>query len=330
MKIKIGVIGVGRIGSQWDEGVIGYPPRTHVGAILQAEKFQLCAVCDTNVTNLARFADDWKLHIPLYDSVSIMLKEQPFDVISVVVPTVAHYPVLKEVMKCKPKVVFCEKPFCGDMQEADEIYRLSKELNVVFSVNYHRRWDEKIRKLKIHTDALTVPCHVNVLYKKGLFNYGSHMVNLLLYLFGSVKSVFSEPLSSHQQKINDPSISSILNFQSGLQVTMKGLDDVSYELFDLDVFYPGEKLHLEMGGYVIDRYKAVNDLYFRDYTNLSISENMFSRGPVHGLTGAYKEIEDYILHGFPCNVNNAETAIQTLKILEAIKASAQNNRLIYL
>jgi predicted dehydrogenase len=330
VKIRAGIIGLGGVGSKWDQGMVCYPPRTHVGAILQADNLELKAVCDSSDVNRAKFVEDWNLNLPVYASVSEMLSTESFDVVGVVVPTDCHFSVLSEVLKSRPKVVLCEKPFCKTVSEAEKIFNLSKEMSAVLSVNYHRRWDEKIRKIKAWTDTKGIPRHVSVLYKKGLLNYGSHLANLLLFLFGPVESVLSDVLPEGQKNANDPSISSMLNFRSGLQVVVKGLDDVDYELCDIDIFYPDTKLHIEMGGYIIDMYKAVNNLYFEDYVNLDRCDDVFCKGPLNGLTGAYKEIEDFILHGVPCKVNTAEVAIETLKVLGAMKASAESNKLIHL
>lgn len=330
MKIKAGIIGLGRIGSQWDKGMIYCHPQTHVGAILQSDNLELKAVCDSSAINRAKFVADWNLHLPIYGSVSEMLEAESFDVISVAVPADSHFSVLSEVLKSKPKMVFCEKPFCKTVSEAEIISNLSKEMSVVLSVNYHRRWDEKIRKVKAWTDEMGPPRHVSVLYKKGLLNYGSHIANLLLFLFGPVESVLSDALSEGQKNAEDPSISSILNFRSGLKVVVKGLDDVDYELCDIDIFYPNTKLHIEMGGYIIDMYKAVNNLYFENYINLDRCDGVFSKGPVSGLNAAYKEIENCLLRGTPCDVNAASSAIETLKVLEAMRVSAESNKSIYL
>lgn len=329
MKIKTAVIGLGRIGSQWDEGVLRDSPRTHVGAILKNEQFELSAVCDINRIHRNKFIENWKLQIPIYDSVKEMLKNSCFDVVTVAVPTTVHQRILKDVLKSCPKVVFIEKPFCSSFAEANEIYCLAKELNVVLAVNYHRRWDEKIHKLKIMLDTMkSIPSHVNILYRKGLLNYGSHIVNLLLYLFGSIESVLSEPIRGASSKLEDPSISSILYFKSGLQVTMKGLDDVNYELFDIDIYYPNRKFRIEMGGYIIEVYDIARDLYYKDYMNLKIIEGLFPKREIYGMVASYKEIEEYILYKKPCNTNSAEIALQTLKVLDAIRGSAMNQHAI--
>jgi predicted dehydrogenase len=329
MKIRSGVIGLGRIGSKWDEGVLSDPPRTHIGALLQNNRFRLCAVSETNSANRTKFMEEWKLKIPVYESVAEMLKEERLDVITVAVPASEHYSVLKDVVKSRPKVVYCEKPFCNSALEAKEISDLARDLNVIIMVNYHRRWDEKIKNLKAKIDGISsVPRHVSVFYRKGLLNYGSHIVNLLLFYFGSIESVISETIPAVSDQFADPSISSILNFKSGLRVTMKGLDDVNYELFDVDIYYPDIKFHIEMGGYIVDMYKAVSDVYFKDYINLKVIEGCFSKGEVCGMMAAYKEIEEFIMNSKPCNTNNAYSALQTLQVLDAIRSSAINQHIV--
>lgn len=330
MKIKAGVIGLGRIGSQWDHGELRDPPLTHVGAILQDEKFQLCAVCDNDTGNRERFAREWKLDIPIYSSPSAMLEREKLDVICVATPASSHYSIMKEAIASEPNTIFCEKPYCSNASEAQEICRLMKIHGVAVSVNYHRRWDERINALKTQMDSMPPPSHVEVVYGKGLLNYGSHIVNLLLLLFGPVSNVVSFPLSLHQKQMDDPSVSSMLTFESGLQVALRGLDDVHYDLFDMDIYYPEMKVRLESGGYLFEVYEAVKDSRIKGYTHLRGNREKSSAGPVHGLKGAYKEIHDSVLNGISCRVSTAEAALQTLKILDAMRASSLNEKPIEL
>jgi len=328
MKIKTGIIGLGRIGSQWDCGVSCYPPRTHVGAIMQTDTFQLSAVCDIDAAHRERFAREWKLDIPTYSSLSEILENEKLDVICVAVPASSHCSIMKQVIKSRPKVIFCEKPFCINALEAQEILSLSREHGVDITVNYHRRWDERIKCLITQADNLMTPSHVEVLYGKGLLNYGSHIVNLLLGMFGSVRNVLSQPLSLQQEQMDDPSVSSILTFESDLKVVLKGLDDVSYDLFDMDIYYQEMKVRLESGGFLLEFHDAVKDSRIECYTHLRKNEEMSSTGAVHGITGAYREIQSCVLNGTPCRASTAEIALQTLTVMDAIRLSALNGQLV--
>lgn len=322
MKIKAGVIGLGRIGSQWDRGVLCYPPRTHVGAILQADQFQLSAVCDMDAGNRDRFAREWKLDIPVYSSFSAMLESEKLDVICVATPASSHYSIMKEAIASRPNVIFCEKPYCRNASEAQEICAMLEKNGVAVSVNYHRRWDERINALNARVNNMSTPCHVEVVYGKGLLNYGSHIVNLLLHLFGSVTNIVSIPLSICQKHMDDPSISSILTFESGLRVVLRGMDDVNYDLCDMDIYYPDMRMRLESGGYVLEVHEAVKDSRIEGYTHLCKNSEQSSTGPIYGLTGAYEEICDSVLSGMPCKISTAEAALQTLRILDAMRLSS--------
>jgi len=328
MKIKTGIIGLGRIGSHWDNGILCAHPRSHVGAILQNENFKLSAACDSSNANRTRFENEWKLNIPTYSSVEEMLEREQLEVITVAVPAPVHYPVLKAAVKSRPRIIFCEKPFCASVSEAGEICDSAEKEGIILLVNYHRRWDENIRALKKKLDAMpSIPEHVSVFYRKGLLNYGSHLVNLLMFFFGPVVSVKSMPVSG-EPDLDDPSVSSTFHFQSGLEISMIGIDSVKYELFDIDIYYSECRFRLEFGGYVIEEQKVVKDLYFKDYVNLKSCEERSFRGEILGLPGAYREISDCIVTGRPCITNTAFSAVQTLKVLDAIRESARNGKII--
>lgn len=330
MKIRTGVIGLGRIGSQWDCGALNRPPRTHVGTIIQTKNMRLCAVCDVDEENRKRFVREWNLDIPVYSSITAMAEKEELDVVAVATTPSSHYAIIKELFTYAPKIIFCEKPFCSNELEAGEIYQMSKEQGVGILVNYHRRWDKRISAIKEQVSDMLPPRYVQVLYGKGLLNYGSHAVNLLLHLFGRVKSVHAVMLSPDQKKMNDPSMSAIVTFESGLQVMLKGLDEVVYDLFEVDIYYPQMKIHLGAGGFVIDLHEAIEDSMIAGYTHLQKNHDRCSSEPVHGLAYAYEEIQNCVLSGTPYRMSEAETALQTLKILDAIKMSARNGQCIEL
>lgn len=331
MKIKAAVIGLGRIGSRYDQGRLEYPPRSHVGAILQSDSFQLSAVSDNDPVNGKHFLSDWNLAVPLFSSVAEMLSADNYDVVTIAVPTARHYAVLEEVIASRSKVVFCEKPFCSNAGEAQAIVRLSEVNGVQVAVNYHRRWDKKIRALKNEFDLLGKPSRVEITYMKGLYNYGSHIVDLLNYFFGPVNKVHSEPLTEKQHNLPDPSVSALISYNTGMKAYLTGIDDVDYELFDVDVYYPRLKYRIEMGGYKIRRFIAREDLFFPGYVNLEEEKPVFPDGPVHGLSRAYREIERYIHEEadklITCTAGNA---LNVNKTLDAILLSAVSGKEINL
>ena len=321
--IRAAIIGLGRIGSGFDAGIKSGPPRTHTGAILQTSDFDLTAASDSSPGNRAAFRSQWGLPAPVYATAKELFEHGPYDVVTVATPAESHADIIQAALALGPRVIFCEKPFCGSVEDARKTAESAKKKGIPILVNYHRRWDPKIRALRERLAGLGAPRRVNVVYRKGLFNYGSHIVDLLEYLFGPIVGVAAEPLTPRQGAMEDPSISARLRFQTGFDAAMIGIDDVQYDLFDVEMFFDGCKFSLEMGGYKIRYYVGREGLYFPAYINLAETPCGLPDGPVSGLLQAYSEIREHLLQGSQLSTGLADSAIRASAVLDAIRSSAQ-------
>ena len=339
---RAAVIGLGRVGSQYDEGQLVSAPRSHVGAILGSHEFQLAAACDSCSAARSQFEQDWCPRAPAFANLGEALSGGPLDVVAVAVPTAEHYDVLCLVLPHKPRAIFCEKPFCASSTEAEEVLRIANQSEVLVLANYHRRWDRRLAALKRELADKGPPVKVVVNYCKGLWNYGSHVVDLLAYLFGPVQAVHSATLDARHSDRDDPSYSAILKLQGGADAHLIGHDDVDYELFEVEAYYSKELVRIESGGQEIRVFQASQDRYFKGYANLAEVPVAFGNAPVHGLSDAYADLAAY-LSGAPRlgarrqpgrwlgpegrasakASSTGESAIATLRILEAIQRAAR-------
>jgi len=305
-------------------------PRSHMAAILANANFKLVAACDTDKKKISQWRSDWRMKCPTYSSVSKMLSSTYCDVIVLAAPADIQSRLLKLIIQKKPKIIFCEKPFCFREGDARSIQILAKKNRVPIVINYQRRFDDKIRKLKNYIGHQKTPFHITVTYYKGLYNYGSHLIDLLVFLFGKIVMVCSEPVGPWQDRRKDPSVSAVLFFTSGFKANFIGIDKVNYELCEVEIFFQNQKYLIEMGGYAIRKQTARKSLYFKDYVNLKKSEPLLLKGPINGLTNAYKEISRYIRTGKSAISCVADDAIYNHKILKAIVTSAQTGKAIHL
>src|SRR4051812_49143064 len=112
-RIRIAVVGLGKIGSQLDGGRPRKGlSRTHVGNILAHPRFDLVGVCDSDPKNLRKFRADWGLElVPAFRSARAMLQATAPQVTVIAAPTSAHFSLLKEALRHRPRLIVCEKPF---------------------------------------------------------------------------------------------------------------------------------------------------------------------------------------------------------------------------
>ena len=324
-KIRTVLVGLGSIGSQNDQGKISQFPLSHVGALFQNPAFELIAAVDPDPARQKTFRLDWPGNVPLLSSIDDVLIPPEFDLLIVASPTNTHFPILYKVLTQKKlKAVFCEKPFCSVLNETQQIFHEAEMQGIPIVVNYQRRWDSKIAGFRQEMWSYGTPIDVQVVYNKGLYNYGSHIIDLMVSIWGSVVSVRADGLKSPELYEEDPSLSVTLEFQSGFCGRLNGCDEVNYDLCDMDVSFQNCRFHLEAGGYRIIKFDGVLDLHFPGYCHLRESESGYANGPVHGLNKAYEEIGVYLQGGAIPTTSTGNNALHVAEVLDAIRRSAED------
>lgn len=121
---KIGVFGVGHLG------------QIHCKCINESEKAELCGIYDVNILHAKEVAT--KLGVPFFEKPEQLLSI--CDIADVVCTTTHHYEMAKLAMT-HHKPVFIEKPVTATVEEAEELLRLSKELQIPVQVGHVERFN---------------------------------------------------------------------------------------------------------------------------------------------------------------------------------------------
>jgi len=130
-KIKVGVIGVGHLGSH------------HARIYSQLPETELAGVYDINQEKSQKVAAD--LGIKNYDSQESLLQE--VEAASIAVPTSAHFQVAKEVLQRKIDCLI-EKPVTQTVSQAQELIKLSEKQNLILQVGHIERFNPAVLALK--------------------------------------------------------------------------------------------------------------------------------------------------------------------------------------
>ena len=138
MKIyKAGIIGCGQIAGGYNANCQLGESLTHACSYNQIDQVELIAACDPDLSKRKAFAKKWKISNVFSDTTE-MLNKMDLDIVSICSPTEYHIDAFKDIAKTKTvKGIFCEKPLAYDLQEAYDIFNISKKYTV--SVNYFRR-----------------------------------------------------------------------------------------------------------------------------------------------------------------------------------------------
>ena len=128
--VKIGIVGVGKLGS------------FHCNAISQLTMAELSGIYDTDEPRKLEIAK--KFQCTPFESTEQLIESS--DVVGVIVPTVSHVDVVKMALQAG-KPVFVEKPIATTVDEGEEIASLADEYNLPVQVGHIERFNPAIRAL---------------------------------------------------------------------------------------------------------------------------------------------------------------------------------------
>ncbi len=134
-RLKIGIIGAGRIGSLHAKNITTEIPEGEVVAI--ADIFEDAA---------KRVAGE--LGIPnAYKDYRYILDDKDIDAVFICTSTDTHAKLIKEASDAK-KDIFCEKPIALNLEEIDEALSRVKENNVILQIGFNRRFDPSFARVR--------------------------------------------------------------------------------------------------------------------------------------------------------------------------------------
>jgi predicted dehydrogenase len=143
--------------------------------------------------------------VPAFDSLAD-LAAAGAQAVAISTPAATHIPLLREAIELGLAVV-CDKPFALDAEEAREAVAAAEAAGVVLSVYQNRRWDSDLLTVRrlIDSGALGTVTLLESSFERyspdvpvpvaggGIVrDFGSHLVDQALLLFGPVARVYGE------------------------------------------------------------------------------------------------------------------------------------------
>lgn len=135
--LNVAVIGVGSMG------------RNHARVLATLPNVNLVAVADVDPSALYKVARTYRAEP--YTDYRAMLDKEQLDLVSLVVPTVLHYPLAKEIIG-RGVHVFVEKPLTLNVQEGTELIAAAKEKKVKLAVGHIERFNPAVSEMKRRLD----------------------------------------------------------------------------------------------------------------------------------------------------------------------------------
>lgn len=320
---KAAVIGCGNIGASISNYNKAVQPGTHAGAYLANKNTRLAALVEKNFERLNYLKFNFP-NIPLYTDADKMFKEIKPDIVSITVPTSFHYENVLLASRYKCPVIFCEKPISFNLEEAKKMISACKMSDSVLLINHTRHFDPIIKKWskKIKKGFLGRIYQGNAFYYNGLFNNGTHIIDLLRMFLGEPISVSMRYNQITSNDGKDQNIDGIIIFKNNAVVTLQSLSR-NYGYFGFRLF--GEKGMIDFDKLCYEtavRKKIKNQNYKGFY---ELSQDIVREGaPRSFMASAINHAVLYLKKRIK-PISTGEDGLVVLKILLAIKLSADNN-----
>lgn len=248
-KIKGAIIGLGKMGL------------SHAAIVGAHPDVDLEAVCDTSSLVLSVF--NKFSTVKTFTDYKEMVGKESLDFILIATPTRFHYNMVKYALE-QGLHVFCEKPFTLTTLQGKELVELSSRKGLVNQIGYHNHFIGTFRELKrlLQAEVLGELVHftgeaygpVVVKEKVGtwrskpeegggcLFDYASHVINLIQEIIGRPIKVSGSQLKSVYSKGVEDAVYGTLFLDSGVSgILSVNWSDETYRKMSTSISVQGKK-----------------------------------------------------------------------------------------
>lgn len=271
-RYKVGIIGAGKISSQFDE------PKsknvlTHAHAYSLHSGFEICGFVDLDDEKARAASLRWGGKA--YRTIAELLSREQPEIISICTPDESHAKVVKQLEGKNIIGGILEKPLAVDLAGARAIAASPLVKKGKFVVNYSRLFVPEFQNLRQNYQNGVYGRLVAATgyYGKGLIHNGSHMISLLSWLFGKI--VVLKKLSViNDFSAADTSVSAVLQFSTGTNGVLHAVDSRSYTMFELDLLFEKARVRMIDGGHKLEIYGIEKSKRYKGYTVMSLKETI--------------------------------------------------------
>lgn len=269
MTFRAGIVGCGRIGSEFDDDPKRNQMSTHAGAYSAVDEVELVAACDMDTDKLQKCGKRWQIQ-SLYPDLEEMLKSETLDILSICTWNSTHLDSVEKAVGSGVRAIFCEKPIADSLISADRIIELCNHKGVILQIDHQRRFDKFHQEVRtfLKNGKLGRIQQVNFYYTAGIANTGSHMFDLLRFFFGDVEWAQAVYGQSESSNPNDPNIDGMVKFRSGAFCAIQACDVQEFLIFEMDCIGTKGRLNLTHSGFDLEFYEVREGNLFSGYKEI--------------------------------------------------------------
>ena len=315
---RVGLIGLGRIGSAVDEGRAEVT-LSHAAAYENVLGRAVVAAADPDGGSRARFARARGVSAVYADYLD-MFESESLDVVSLCTPSTVRREVIEQAIACGVRAILCEKPLAATPGEAEAIRDHVSASGIQLVVNYTRRWDPVVVRLResLRAGRIGEVQAVTGWYTKGIIHNGTHWLDLVNYLLtGAPQPVrvlgrVADDMEVHGNATVHAQLSLSLNGRT-IPVFIHGADHRSYAIFEVEILGTMGSVALkDLGRRLIVR-TAGPDTEFADAVTLGDEERSAGVDFSAALRGAVEETLAGLEGPTTSGRDSIESAVEALR-----------------
>lgn len=268
MAKKVLIIGLGQIGLGYDASLDSKKYiLTHSRACFVHPDFELLGGVDANQENRDKFQSLY--HRNTYKNVVDAFAQEKPNLVIIATPTETHLEILHQIISLHiPEAILCEKPLAYSLDDANKIVGICIEKKIQLYVNYHRRSDPGVKQVgELFGTMDSIETFKGVCwYSKGIYNNGSHFIDLLTFWFGKIER-FEIIEKGRIWKNIDPEPDVVFHFLKGSVVFLAAKEE-NFSHYTVEIVNPNGRLRYDTGGKEINWQSKVSDPVIPGYTVL--------------------------------------------------------------
>ncbi len=307
-KIRVGVIGVGRMGKH------------HCRIYSNFRNVDFVGIYDVDKTAVENVSQ--KYDVPVFDSVTDLLSE--VDAVSITTPTPPHYEL---AMRCLEQGihVLIEKPITETLRQAEELTKAVESSDLTFQVGHIERFNPTYCELK------NVLEHMNILavnFRRLSPFQGSntdvdvvldlmiHDLDLLLDLTRKEpKSISANGFNVYSDCLDH--VTAQLDYESNLLVTLTASRITEQKIRSIDIVAEGAYIEADLfSKNIFVHRRSMGEYQYPNHGNVKYHQESFvEKILVPAVEPLFKEIDNYI----SCIQNGKTPAVTARDGMEALR-----------
>lgn len=309
------LVGLGRIGMLYDADLPPGPTLTHARALSTHPGWRLAGGVDPDPGRRDRFT-------ALYGAPAWAgldgVPPGSCDLIVLATPPEGRLELARACLALRPRMLLLEKPLAADAAEGRAILDACARENVPVFVNYHRRCDPAVRRLKdmIDSGGLTRLRAGRAVCSGGLRHNATHFVDLARCLLGepAAADITDRP---GRTAADADDVDFVLTF-GGAAVYFQALPGRAYSHADVEFFFAEGVVRYGDFGSTVSLRPVVADPLYPDYSILDAPRELAAPGDFEqSQRHVAAHLHRALAHG-QALYSDGQSALATLELCERI------------